>query len=530
MIADDEEIRVLFVDDDEDFLELASQLLVLENDRIDLFTESSPQNVLDRLAEIDVDCIVSDYKMAELDGIELLERTRNEYPTLPFIIFTAKGDEKVAGEVIGAGGTDYVINTGSPDQYTVLANRIETIVGRQRSERIATQHRRIDSIYRSLSQRLLEESTQAQIEQAVCGSLAEFDAYDIVWIGELTPTDSLEFRTVSETEFTFGDLALDGADLPERTALATDSIEVINDVPATYSADSPHPVADLLALRSLITIPITARGVSYGGLTIYSTVADVFTRREIDMLADLSDLIGFMIGAAEQREGMFSYTVNEVELTVSDSSAALITLAEALGTVVRLEGTVPRPDGTFVLFLSFESTVPDEPRVRETFTTVFDSGEPELIDPDDPTRWSVVSSTWFGEALTYHGVQLQEVIADGDTARLLLACPTTVDVRDIVALLEGKFSSVDITAQRQRSQAATASPAVDSVLDELTPRQRDVLEAAYRRGFFEWPRSATAEEIAHSLDISQPAFSRHIRRSEQTVFERLFEESHGSGQ
>ncbi|MHB9285931.1 helix-turn-helix domain-containing protein [Halobacteriales archaeon Cl-PHB] len=46
----------------------------------------------------------------------------------------------------------------------------------------------------------------------------------------------------------------------------------------------------------------------------------------------------------------------------------------------------------------------------------------------------------------------------------------------------------------------------------LTDRQRDVLRTALDRGYFEVPRSTTAEELARELDVSSQALSATVRR------------------
>lgn len=530
MRGNDGKIAVLFVDDDSDFLDLASRLLDIESDEIELLTESDPSVVLDRLANpaVDIDCIVSDYKMDQMDGIELLQTIRTDHPTLPFILFTAKGSEEIASETIRAGATDYVINTGSPEQYAVLANRIETIVGQQRSERLAAQHRRIDTIYRSITQQIIEQPTKDRIEAVVCDALAAFEGYDFVWIGGPNPNsnNAIEFRVWEGLEIPITGLPPESnlsESLPELVAINNDTTRVVDDIRDTALAEE-HPITNEIALHSLITIPITSAKISYGALTIYSTVPDMFSGPEGEMLSDFGDMIGFAFVAAEQRQGMFSYSIQEIELMVDDPSADLIELAETLGTTVRLEGAVPRPDGKAVLFLRIGPDAPESDDIAERIKRVFDSIKARTVETGDrTTQWSVVHSSWFGESFTHHGVQLTEVIADESSVRIVLECPPSVSARDIIELAKFQFTDVAVTAQRQRSRDEAPSPNSSLTLADLTDRQRDVLETAFRNGFFAWPREATAEEVAATLDISQPAFSRHIRRGEQKVFSRLFE-------
>ena len=128
-------ISILHVDDQLDFADMATTFLERENDRFEAETATSASGGLTHLAESSFDCVISDYDMPRQNGIAFLEAVRMKYPDLPFILFTGKGSEEVASEAISAGATDYLQKENGTDQFTVLANRIETVVERTRSDR-----------------------------------------------------------------------------------------------------------------------------------------------------------------------------------------------------------------------------------------------------------------------------------------------------------------------------------------------------------------------------------------------------------
>jgi PAS domain S-box-containing protein len=128
------EIVVLAVDDDREFLELTAELLTREDDRFTVVTETSASDGIERLVAEDIDCVVSDYDMPEMNGIEFLRTVREEDSDFPFILFTGKGSEEIASDAISAGVTDYLQKGAETDRHELLATRIDAAVSQYRTE------------------------------------------------------------------------------------------------------------------------------------------------------------------------------------------------------------------------------------------------------------------------------------------------------------------------------------------------------------------------------------------------------------
>lgn len=131
-------VRVLCVDDNASYLELLAASLETRSDSMSVLTATSATDGLDVLEREPVDCVLSDYRMPGLDGLELLEAVREEDPDLPFILVTGEWTDANAQDAIDAGATDYVEKRWSEEQHVLLTNRIESAVARYRARRDAS--------------------------------------------------------------------------------------------------------------------------------------------------------------------------------------------------------------------------------------------------------------------------------------------------------------------------------------------------------------------------------------------------------
>ncbi|NHN46903.1 response regulator [Halostella sp. JP-L12] len=130
------DIRVLCVDDNERITSLVADHFEHTQPDIEVVAEAAPADALDRLdAGERVDCVVSDYRMPAMDGLEFLDAVRERRADVPFVLFTGEGSESVAAAAIRAGATDYIRKSTGTGQYELLANRIRNAVDGRRRQR-----------------------------------------------------------------------------------------------------------------------------------------------------------------------------------------------------------------------------------------------------------------------------------------------------------------------------------------------------------------------------------------------------------
>jgi len=195
MEAATESIRVLYVDDEPSFAEMAATFLEREDDRFDVETVTSGAEGCERLADETYGCVISDYDMPGQNGIEFLETVREDHPDLPFILYTGKGSEEVAGDAISAGVTDYIQKKGNTDQYALLANRILNAVDAHRSQRVAQERtRRLETLISNLPGIVYRcrndpewpmETVRGDVEELTGYSADALENDDLLWGNEI---------------------------------------------------------------------------------------------------------------------------------------------------------------------------------------------------------------------------------------------------------------------------------------------------------------------------------------------------------
>jgi DNA-binding NtrC family response regulator len=122
-------IRVLVVDEDEDVLDLTETFLERESDAITAIPEQSAKAAAERVTSDTIDCVVSDYRMPEMSGLELHDLVTAK-TDVPFFLMTASADDETAEKAESAGVTGFVQKGADTDYYADLARRIETAVER----------------------------------------------------------------------------------------------------------------------------------------------------------------------------------------------------------------------------------------------------------------------------------------------------------------------------------------------------------------------------------------------------------------
>jgi two-component system response regulator FixJ len=93
---------------DDDYAARDSLAFLLETSGFAVQTYQSAVAFLDRIADAEPGCIVSDMRMPGLTGLDLLRDLQNRKVGWPVIVITGQGDVALAAESIKAGAVDFI--------------------------------------------------------------------------------------------------------------------------------------------------------------------------------------------------------------------------------------------------------------------------------------------------------------------------------------------------------------------------------------------------------------------------------------
>jgi two-component system response regulator FixJ len=158
------------IDDDDAVRDSLSFLLRAAN--FDVVTYQSATHFLDTLTREINGCVITDVRMPDISGLELLKRLRAKSCIIPVIVMTGHGDIQLAVEAMKAGAADFLEKPFDDDRM-LAAVRSALEAKRLEGERVAVRNE-IEERLESLSQR-----ERQVLDGLVAGSPNKTIAHDL---------------------------------------------------------------------------------------------------------------------------------------------------------------------------------------------------------------------------------------------------------------------------------------------------------------------------------------------------------------
>lgn len=395
---------------------------------------------------------------------------------------------------------------------------------RQREQLAALNN--LNETIRDITEAVIEQSTREEIEQIVCDRLAEADSYEFAWIGDINiPTQTVNVRAAAGSNGCLDDVDI-SAD-PEDdcchgatvSALQTGEIQTAK----CRTENSAHPLWQTTQtdnIRSMAAIPLVSEGTVYGVLNVYSKRPKAFEREEQKVSGQLGEVIGHAIAAAERKRALLSDEVVELKFQLRNVFDTLDIDVSTTGTA-SIDYIVPVEADEFLAYgtvtenaiesvTALVETLPHWSEVTFRETPAETTFELRLIEPPVLTK------------VTALGGSIEHALIDDGDYQMTVHLAPGVNIRQIIDEVQTAYPTIELLKRHQTTREAAASQSRAEITATLTERQETVLEAAVYAGYFEWPRDASGEDIADSLDIAPPTFANHLRKAQKKIFESLY--------
>ena len=313
-------LRVLVIDDD--LVDRLSVRRSLRSSGVDIHVEEADgcTAALERLRKSEYDCVFLDYFLPDGNGLTVMQDARAAGVRCPFVMLTGQGDERTAVEIMKAGAHDYLpkahatpdrvaqslrsaVRLHQAEQQAMLAQkereRALLFERHARDEAEAAQQRLafLAEVSALTSASLDHDTTLQTIARLPVPTLADWCFVDL-----LLPDGAYERKAVAHDDGAHAELAqrlrrvyapMPNAPHGISRVMATARSEVITEMPdwvlVSLARDAEHlELMRALHARSLMTVPLTARGRTLGAITLISREPGRYSDRDLEFAEELA--------------------------------------------------------------------------------------------------------------------------------------------------------------------------------------------------------------------------------------------------
>ena len=219
--------------------------------------------------------------------------------------------------------------------------------------------------------------------------------------------------------------------------------------------------------------------------------------------------------------------VVEIELTVQNTVYPFVSVSEQEQCTVELAKILPRTEGRYAEFFNIIGAPPA--RIKH-HTDSYDAVEiTRLTEYDDGGLFEfIVSRDCPAYRLAELGALPRTVEGIDGRGRIVAEIPLENDPPAVTESFLEEYPDFELTAKRTKdthTSMLTTSTLQKLLINNLTDRQREVLQTAFEMGYYEWPRDCTGQDVADELEITSATFSEHVFAAEHKILRFMFKES-----
>lgn len=170
----------ILIIDDHDGMREGLELLLRRRGHRTRAAESGKRG-LEQLEEERADLVITDLKMARMDGLEVLRQVKEAYPGTEVMVITAHGTIETVVEAMKLGAADFITKPFSSEEFGVKVDRLI-------AEQLARDELRRENVVLRVENTYLREERQARYGEIVGASAAMDEVFR--WVDRVARSDS----------------------------------------------------------------------------------------------------------------------------------------------------------------------------------------------------------------------------------------------------------------------------------------------------------------------------------------------------
>ena len=187
-------MKLLHLDDSAPDLELTKLRLQHLDPEVEVVSCESADEALELIRGEEFDCVLSDYKMPNTNGIEFLVTLRDSGWNGPFIFFSGHSDEELVVRAMRTGADDYFTKEHGSGHYEILLKTIRKFVEMHRHAQIHQQleasrdwEASVNAAVAELSKALIESAPVEEIAHIVLQYAKKLTSSAFGFVGHTDP-------------------------------------------------------------------------------------------------------------------------------------------------------------------------------------------------------------------------------------------------------------------------------------------------------------------------------------------------------
>lgn len=428
------------------------------------------------------------------------------------------------------------------DREYLLAMARDITERTERREALAVQRAELEclgfvqTLITDIVQQVLDPTSHADLERRACELLTESTFYVDAWV--VTPDDGPQ-PPAARDRTTDGDTVRTVDELPPeapateaiRDTLRTNRTHVLgDDVAAPAVPTSGEVPGDPPGDETVIVLPLTYGESNYGALVVVADRPTPVGARERAALGTLTVGLAFARYVREQDQIAWDEAL-ELEFHATESTAVLSRLAATVNCPVRLEGLLPGTDDLVVHYYDAEiDTDAEADALRERIEATESVERCRILEHNGACLFEVqVRAADVLDRIVAAGAVVRRAVARPDGTQLVIDLAPATDPQEVNAVVQEADSNWTLTEQRQVDRPMhRVEDASKTLEDSLTDKQREALLTAYFTGYYDYPRTSNAQEVADTLAITDSTLFQHLQAAQRKLIEAWLQPTDGN--